>query len=71
MNDAGNTAYRVKARTANGGINLLVPNLKYASPIIQTETGRQIEAETDGYEGNPQKVNIYAETINGSIEIIK
>lgn len=71
MNDTGNTAYRVKAQTTNGGINLLIPGLKYTIPVKQAEEGRQVEAETENYEGNPQKVDIYAETLNGGIEIIK
>lgn len=71
MNDTGNAAYRVKAQTTNGGISLLVPKMKYTSTIKQTDGGRQIEAESEDYDSNPQKVDVYAETINGNIEIIK
>ena len=71
MNDPDERGYKIKARTSNGGVNLLVPGLKYTAPIKQTSTGRYIEASTEDYENYHYKVNIDAETHNGYIEIVK
>jgi DUF4097 and DUF4098 domain-containing protein YvlB len=71
MNDSDNNGYKLKAQTSNGGINLLVPGLRYNAPVRQTMTGRFVEASTEGYEASAQKVDIYAETQNGYIEVVK
>lgn len=69
MNDTENKGYRVKARTTNGGINLLIPALLYRN--APEGYGKQVEAETENFNSAPQRVNIYAETQNGYIEVIK
>jgi DUF4097 and DUF4098 domain-containing protein YvlB len=71
MNDTDNKGYRVKARTKNGGINLLVPNLLYRNSPDVEGFGKQAEAETENFSNAPQRVTIYAETHNGYIEVIK
>lgn len=71
MNDMDNKAFKVKAQTTNGKVNLLIPELLYHSPSKVGYTGGFVEAETNGYDTNPQKVNINAETVNGYIEIVK
>ncbi|NLV37022.1 MAG: DUF4097 domain-containing protein [Clostridiaceae bacterium] len=71
MNDSEDTGYKVLARTSNGGINLLIPNLLYRSaPKVEGAT-RMSEAETENYASAAQKVNIVVETQNGYIEVIK
>ena len=71
MNDMENRAYRIKARTSNGGINLLVPGLLYKNAPGQGNSSKNVDAETEGFENAPQKVTIYAETCNGYIEVVK
>lgn len=71
MNDSEDKGYKVAARTTNGGINLLVPNLLYRNAPKVEGFARQVEAETEGFSSATQKVNIYAETQNGYIEVIK
>lgn len=71
MNDSEEKGYRVSARTSNGGINLLIPDLLYRNAPSVEGFGRQAEAETGNYSNATQKVNIYAETQNGYIEVIK
>ncbi len=71
MNDMENRAYRIKARTTNGGINLLVPGLLYRNNPGQGVSSKNTDAETEGFDEAPQKVSIYAETYNGYIEVVK
>ncbi len=71
MNDAENRGYKVKARTSNGGINLLIPNLLYRDMPRTDGYGKQVEAETENYNNALQRVNIIAESLNGYIEVIK
>lgn len=71
MNDMENKAYKVKAQTTNGGINLLIPDLLYAGTSRQYGPGKQVEAQTGNYNNSSQRVNIYAETLNGYIEVVK
>lgn len=71
MNDSENKGYKVTAQTTNGGINLLIPSLLYRNAPKVDGYSRQTEAETENYSGATQKVNIYAETQNGYIEVIK
>lgn len=71
MNDMEDRAYRIKARTSNGGINLLVPGLLYRNAPGQGNSWKNVDAETESFENAPQKVTIYAETSNGYIEIVK
>lgn len=71
MNDMDNKGYKVKAKTTNGGINLLIPEMTYFNVNRQGAGSNFIEAESSGYPGYAQKVLINAETINGYIEIIK
>ncbi len=71
MNDTEDKGYKVTARTSNGGINLLIPNLLYRNVPKFEGVNRQAEAETDNYASAAQKVNINAETVNGYIEVIK
>ena len=70
MNDS-KQGYKIEARTTNGGVNLLIPNLLYRNAPKVEGPGRLAEAETENYSAATEKVNIYAETQNGYIEIIK
>ena len=71
MNDTEDRAYRIKARTTNGGLNMLVPGLLYKNAPGQSNSPKNVDAETEGFENAPQKVTIYAETCNGYIEVVK
>lgn len=71
MNDMDNRGYKVKARTTNGGINLLIPQIVYNNMGRQGTEGSVVEAENVGFADYPQKVNMNLETINGYIEIVK
>lgn len=71
MNDMENKAYKVKARTSNGNVNLLVPELTYHNFNKQGYGVSFVEAESSTYNTNPLKVNIDVETANGEIEIVK
>lgn len=71
MNDMDSKAYKVKAQTTNGSVNLLIPEMIYHNAGRQANRGSFVEAESSGFDTNPQKVNIYAETVNGYIEIVK
>jgi len=71
MNDTEDKGYKVKARTSNGGINLLIPNLLYRNAPKADGSSKEAEAETENYSTALQKINIIAETMNGYIEIIK
>lgn len=71
MNDTEEKGYKVKARTTNGGINLLIPNVLYREAPKTDGFSKQLEAETENYSNALQRVNIIAETLNGYIEVIK
>jgi DUF4097 and DUF4098 domain-containing protein YvlB len=71
MNDSEDNGYKIEARTVNGGVNLLIPNLLYRNVPRDVGSGRLTEAETENYSTAAQKINIYAETQNGYIEIVK
>lgn len=71
MNDSEDKGFKIAAKTTNGGVNLLIPNLIYRNVPRMDGSTRQIEAETENYADAAQKVNISAETQNGYIEIIK
>ena len=72
INDMENRAYKVQARTTNGGINLLIPELLYSNPGKSFSPDKAVDAQTSTYNNDaPQRVNIYAETLNGYIEVVK
>lgn len=71
MNDMDNRGYKVKARTTNGNINLLVPELIFHNINKQNTGANFIEAESNGYNNYPGRVNIYGETVNGDVEVVK
>jgi hypothetical protein len=71
LNDTEDKGYRMKARTTNGGINLLIPNILYREIPKTDGSGKQVEAETENYNNAGIKVNVIAETQNGYIEVIK
>lgn len=71
INDMENRAYKVTAHTTNGGINLLIPELLYSNQERQNGSGKYTEAQTTNYSTTPKRVNIYAETHNGYIEVVK
>jgi len=71
MNDMGGRGYKVKGKTTNGSINLLIPELIYHNVNKQGTVGSFIEAESSGYDTFAEKVNISAETVNGDIEVVK
>ena len=71
MNDMDNRGYKVKARTTNGGVNLLIPEMTYHHLNRQGTDGTFVEAESSGYDSYLQKVSVKADTVNGYIEIVK
>ncbi|MDP4092421.1 MAG: DUF4097 family beta strand repeat-containing protein [Bacillota bacterium] len=71
MNDMDNKGYKVRAKTTNGKINLLIPDIIYQNISKQYAGSNFLEAESREYEGYPEKVYINAETVNGYIEIVK
>jgi DUF4097 and DUF4098 domain-containing protein YvlB len=71
MNDLENKAYKVKAQTTNGGINLLIPDLLYNNAGKSFIPDKTVEAQSNTYSTTSQRVNIYAETFNGYIEVVK
>ncbi|MCX7842723.1 MAG: DUF4097 domain-containing protein [Clostridia bacterium] len=71
MNDMDSRGYKVRARTTNGGINLLIPEMSYSNTSTQGAGSNFVDAESSGYEGYAEKVSINAETNNGYIEIVK
>lgn len=71
LNDMENRACKIHAQTTNGSINLLIPELLYSNPGSQYGSNKLVDAQTANYNNNPQRVNIYAETSNGYIEVVK
>ncbi len=73
VNDMDEKGYRVKAKTSNGSINILVPEMVYHnSNLNQNSPGSNfVEAESRNFEGALEKVIINAQTNNGYIEILK
>lgn len=71
MNDMENRAYKVQARTTNGGINLLIPELLYSNSGNSYSPDKIVDAQSSAYSTATQRVNIYAETLNGYIEVVK
>jgi len=72
MNDIDNRGYKVRAKTTNAGINILIPEMIYHNANTQSfKRGGFVEAENIGYENFPERVFIDAETVNGYIEIVK
>lgn len=71
MNDMDKRGYKIKSRTTNGSINLLIPEMVYHNINKQGTGSSFVEAESNGYAGYAEKVNINAETSNGDIEIVK
>lgn len=71
MNDADNRGYKVNAKTTNGGINILIPEMIYNN-LSKKETGiSSVEAISSRYQDFRDKTTIEAETTNGYIEIVK
>ncbi|HPD01612.1 MAG TPA: DUF4097 family beta strand repeat-containing protein [Acetivibrio sp.] len=70
MNDMEKRGYRVKGETTNGDINLLIPEITYHN-ISKQMSKNFVEAESSGYDGYENKVNITAQTSYGFIEIVK
>jgi len=71
MNDSDNKGYKVSAKTTNGGINLLIPEMIYNN-ISKKETGLSyVEAISTGFQDFTNKITIEAETTNGFIDIVK
>lgn len=71
MNDMDNKGYKIKALASNGDVNLLIPELMYHNVNKQRTGGNLVEAESNGYGNYAKKVNIYAEAINGYVEVVK
>lgn len=71
MNDLENKGYKVKARTTNGGINLLIPEMVYHNVHKQGMNTGFVEAESNSFDTHAQKVVINAETSNSYIEVVK
>lgn len=71
MNDMESRGYKVRGRTTNGSINVLIPEMIYHNVNRHGMGGSFVEAESSGFEGYPQKVTVSAETNNGFIEIVK
>ena len=71
MDDTDNKAYKISAKTTNGGVNLLIPELVYNNMNKQGAVGSFVEAESSNYNTSNEKVIINAETTNGFIEVVK
>jgi DUF4097 and DUF4098 domain-containing protein YvlB len=71
MNDVDNRGYAIKAKTTNGSINLLVPDLVYKSADNQNHRSHVVIADSQNLDNYGQKVYIDAETQNSYIEIVK
>lgn len=71
MNDMESKGYKVKARTTNGSINLLIPEMTYHNVNRHGTGGSFVEAESSGFDAYAEKVSVSAETNNGFIEIVK
>lgn len=71
MNDMDSRGYRVRAKTTNGSINVLIPEMIYHNVNRQGAGGSFVEAESNSYTGFAERVFINAETINGYIEVVK
>lgn len=71
MNDVENRGFSIKAKTTNGSINLLVPDLVYKSADSQNHRSHVVIADSQNLDDFSQKVYIDAETQNSYIEIVK
>ncbi|MCX7748884.1 MAG: DUF4097 domain-containing protein [Clostridia bacterium] len=72
MDDMNNhRGYKVKAQTSNGGVNLLIPQIKYDNLNKQMGGKNYIEAESEDFNNAASKVYIDAQTVNGYIEVVK
>ena len=70
MNDMEDKGYRIKGETTNAEINLLIPEITYNN-ISNQMNKKFVEAQSSGYDGYENKVNITAHTVSGHIEIVK
>lgn len=71
MDDTDNRAYKISAKTTNGGVNLLIPELVYNNINKQGALGSFVEAESNNFSTSNSRVNITAETTNAFIEVVK
>lgn len=71
MNDMESRGYKVKAKTTNGSVNLLIPEMTYHNVNRHGMGGSFVEAESSNFATYDERVNISAETNNGFIEIVK
>lgn len=69
FNDMEPRGYKIKGRTTNGNINVLIPQLTYHNVNRAGIGGSFVEAESLNYSSMLEKVFISAESSNGSIEI--
>lgn len=69
FNDMEPRGYKVKCRTTNESINVLIPQLTYHNVNRANIGGSFIEAESLNYNSMPEKVSVIAESTNGAIEI--
>lgn len=71
MNDMESKGYKIKARTTNSSVNILIPEMIYHNVNRFGVGSNQIEAESSDFENFAQKVRIDADTTNGHIEVVK
>lgn len=69
FNDMEPRGYKVKGRTTNGSINVLIPQLTYHNVNRAGIGGSFVEAESLNYSSMLEKVSVLAESTNASIEI--
>jgi len=69
FNDMEPRGYKIKGRTTNGSINILIPQLTYHNVNRAGIGGSFVEAESLNYGAMLEKVSVLAESTNSSIEI--
>lgn len=69
FNDMEPRGYKVKCRTTNGSINILIPQLTYHNVNRANIGGSFVEAQSLDYSSMPERVSVIAESTNGVIEI--
>jgi len=69
FNDMEPRGYKVKCRTTNESINILIPQLTYHNVNRANIGGSFVEAQSLDYGSMPEKVSVIAESTNGAIEI--
>lgn len=69
LNDMEPRGYKIKGRTTNANINILIPQITYHNVNRAGIGGTFVEAETLNYSASPEKLSITVESTNGTIDI--